>query len=141
MNTKQILNMASVVLLAFSAFAIVAVSLKAFNNPQKVMDLVQVQLPNNDAYSFIRGIYGGVGFTIFLTLIYLMIKDRLRGLIFAAVLWGSYAVSRVITIFNEGALGPFGTQWLTIETLLCLSAILLVFFHSQKRALAANESK
>ncbi len=133
--------MASVAFLAFSAFSIVAVSFMAFNNPQKVMDLVQVQLPNNVAYSSIRGIYGGVGFTIFLTLVYLMIKDRLRGLIFAAVLWGSYAISRVITIFSEGALGAFGRQWLTIETLLCVSAILLVFFHLQKRTLAANESK
>ncbi|MFM8912673.1 MAG: DUF4345 domain-containing protein [Flammeovirgaceae bacterium] len=141
MNSKRTLNVASVAFLAFSAVAILAVSLMAFNNPQHGMDMVQVQLPNTDAYSSIRGIYGGVGFTIFLTLVYLTIKDHLRGLNFAAVLWGFYAISRVITIFSEGALGAFGTQWLTIETLLCLMAILLLFFHSQKGALARNESK
>lgn len=128
MKTEKALSITIYTFMIFSAFAIAIVSLMAFQNPQAVMDLVQVNLPNTDAYSSIRGVYGGVGLTIFLTLTYLMIKDQTKGLVFASMLWGFYAMSRLITIFKEGNLGAFGNQWLTIESILCITALTLLSF-------------
>ena len=128
MKSKKIITLASGTFIGFSALSIVAVSLMAFVDPQAVMELVNVKLTNNDAYSSIRGVYGGVGLTLFLTLVYLGFSDQTKGLLFAAVLWGLYAVSRVITIFREGPLGDFGNQWLTIETGLCIAALILLSF-------------
>lgn len=132
MRTNKIINAAAVVLIIFSAFSMLMVSLMAFANPQSVMDLVQVQLPNNDSYSSIRGIYGGVGMVIIIQLIYLAVKDRKKGLAFLAMLWGFYALSRLITIAVEGPLGDFGTQWLTIESVLCLLSVALYFMYGKQ---------
>nr|WP_294902356.1 DUF4345 domain-containing protein [uncultured Lacibacter sp.] len=127
MKQHKLLRISSAVLIGFSAFAILMVSVMAFQSPQAVMDLVQVKLTNNDAFSSIRGVYGGVGLTIFISLLYLAFKDHTKGLVFAAILWGCYALSRVMTISIEGPLGAFGTQWLIIESVLCfLSLALLV---------------
>jgi Domain of unknown function (DUF4345) len=126
MKKNKVLSFAISAFIGFSAFAIIMVSAMAFLNPQQVMDLVQVKLTNTDAYSSIRGVYGGVGLTIFIALIYLMIKDHTRGLIFTAILWGLYAGSRLITIASEGPLGDFGTQWLLIESVLCVLALVLL---------------
>lgn len=127
MKQHKLLRISSAALIGFSAFAILMVSVMAFQSPQAVMDLVQVKLTNNDAFSSIRGVYGGVGLTIFISLLYLAFKDHTRGLAFAAILWGCYALSRVMTISIEGPLGAFGTQWLIIESVLCfLSLTLLV---------------
>lgn len=104
----------------------------AFMNPQSVMDLVQVQLPNNDAFSSIRGVYGGVGFTITTVIIYTLFKSRKTGLAFIALLWGTYAVSRLITIAVEGSLGDFGQQWLMIESSLCLMSLVLLLFYPEQ---------
>ncbi len=123
---RNILKFSSKGLILFSALSIAMVSAMAFNDPQAVMNLVGVQLPNTDAYSSIRGVYGGVGLTIFITLIYLAIKDYKKGLVFTSVLWGSYALSRLMTIAVEGSLGAFGNQWLMIESVLCLSSLILL---------------
>jgi hypothetical protein len=95
----------------------------AFNNPQSVMDLVAVKLHNTDAYSSIRGVYGGVGLTLFITLLYTMRKNLLESLGLLSILWGLYALSRVATILKEGSLGAFGNQWLAIETSFFLISI------------------
>ena len=126
MKTNRIVHVSSVVLLVFSALSLLYVSALALVNPQAVMDLVQVTLPNNDAYSSIRGVYGGVGLTLVISLIYLAVKDTRKGLVFLTMLWGFYAVSRLLTMALEGALGAFGKQWLTIESTLCLLALLLL---------------
>lgn len=103
------------------------------------MDLVQVQLPNNDAFSSIRGVYGGVGFTITVVILYTLFKNRKKGLAFNALLWGAYAASRLITIAAEGSLGSFGQQWLMIESSLCLmSLVLLLLYPEQKQTLAGR---
>ena len=128
MKSQKIISVAAASFIGFSAFSIISVSLMAFSDPQGVMDLVHVKLTNTDAYSSIRGVYGGVGLTIFLTLVYLGFRDQTKGLLFAAILWGLYAVSRLITIFREGPLGDFGNQWLTIESGLCLVALVLLSF-------------
>jgi len=106
-----------------SGLALLSVSIMAMISPQAVMDLVQVELTNTDAYSSIRGVYGGVGLSIFISLILLIKKHPSQALAFLALLWGFYALSRIMTIFIEGELGSFGNQWLYIESILFLLAI------------------
>lgn len=131
MKTQKIIRVLSIVFISFSALVLLSVSIMAFQNPQAVMDMVQVKLPNTDAFSSIRGVYGGVGLTIFLLLAYLIKTNVRLGLGFLTVLWGCYALSRTITLFAEGPLGDFGSQWLVTETVLCLMAGTLFIFNRQ----------
>jgi hypothetical protein len=114
-----------------SVLSISSVSIMALLNPQMVMDLVQVNLPNNDAYSSIRGVYGGVGLTLCVALVYTMQKNLLESLGLLGILWGSYAACRIITLFNEGQLGAFGNQWMKIELIFFIIAMFL--FQLNKR--------
>lgn len=98
------------------------------------MDLVQVQLGNTDAASSIRGVYGGVGLSICAALVYLLLRDTRLGVTFLTLFWGMYALSRLITIFAEGALGAFGSQWILIESLLCGTGLLLLLLTRRVRA-------
>lgn len=127
----QRINLFSRIYIWFSAISLLSVSLMAFVSPQAVMDLVQVKLSNTDAFSSIRGVYGGVGVTIFFWLLYTMKKDLRESLLFLSVFWGLYAVSRIITLMIEGPLGDFGTQWLGIEIVFCSLAILLLSLHKR----------
>lgn len=131
---QNIVKFSSKGLILFSGLSIVMVSAMAINDPQAVMDLVSVKLTNTDAYSSIRGVYGGVGLTIFATLLYLALKDYQKGLVFTALLWGSYALSRVLTIGMEGSLGAFGNQWLVIESVLCSLSLLLLLATMRQNA-------
>src|SRR5690606_40867694 len=115
MTTKVIYLSASKGFILFSALSLGYVALMAMLNPQSVMDLVGVKLPNTDAISSIRGIYGGVGITLVLLLVYLAFNETLKGLSFLAVFWGLYALSRIITWFSDCALGDFGTNRLVID--------------------------
>lgn len=115
----------------FSAMSLLTVSLMSFVNPQAVMDLVQVKLSNTDAFSSIRGVYGGVGLTIFLWLMHTLKKDVQESLLFLSLFWGLYAASRITTLMMEGPLGAFGKQWLGIETVFCAIAILLLFINKR----------
>lgn len=130
MNSRIIACVLSVVLIGITALGIGMVSLMAFINPQSVMDLVGVTLPNTDAYSSIRGVYGGAGMTICTALVYLAIKNQRLGLLFVALLCGFYALSRTITIYAEGPLGEFGQQWLVIESSICILALLIYYLRS-----------
>ncbi|MGV3587009.1 MAG: DUF4345 domain-containing protein [Adhaeribacter sp.] len=125
MKTQKTLRLAAQGFILLSAVSLLSVSLMAFANPQSVMDLVAVKLNNTDAFSSIRGVYGGVGLTLFLTLLYLLRQNFRKGLAFLCLLWGLYAVSRLITIFTEGPLGDFGTQWLITESVFFLVAFVL----------------
>lgn len=125
MQTQTIFKRIAQGFILVSAIALLSVSLMAFSNPQSVMSLVQVKLTNTDAFSSIRGVYGGVGLTLFISLLYLMVQDVQKGLLFLSLLWGFYALSRVITLFVEGPLGAFGRQWLIMETLFFIIALTL----------------
>ncbi|MBX2907519.1 MAG: DUF4345 domain-containing protein [Taibaiella sp.] len=129
MKKQKAIVIASRVFMGFSALCMLSVSLMAFANPQAVMDLVQVKLTNTDAFSSIRGVYGGVGFCLFLGIMYMAWKEVNRGLVFLALLWGAYALSRIITIYAEGRLGAFGTQWLITESSLFCIAMVLIMLH------------
>ncbi|MDQ4140102.1 MAG: DUF4345 domain-containing protein, partial [Bacteroidota bacterium] len=78
-------------------------------------------------FSSIRGVYGGVGLTLFISLVYLLRTDVIKGLGFLTLLWGFYALSRLITIFAEGSLGAFGKQWLFTETVFFIIAVVLLW--------------
>lgn len=127
--------------LALSALCMLSVSLLAFANPQAVMDLVEVKLSNTDAFSSIRGVYGGVGLTLFIILTYSMLYDILAGLKVTSLLWGFYAFSRVLTILLEGPLGAFGNQWLLIDTfffVISLLLLLVIYFKNPSKTYTAT---
>jgi hypothetical protein len=128
MTAKVIYLTASKGFILFSALSLAYVAIMAMVSPQSVMDLVGIKLPNTDAISSIRGIYGGVGITIVAMLLYLAFYQTAQGLSFLSVFWGSYALSRIITWFSEGALGEFGTNWLVIESIMCVAGIVLFAF-------------
>ena len=128
MKIKQILSQAFIIL---SALSIMSVSIMAFDNPQSVMDLVQVTLPNNDAFSSIRGVYGGAGFAIVISLLYSFRKHTKNALAFLMLLWGFYALSRMITIFKDGPLGDFGNLWIKTESVLFIISCVLFFWNKR----------
>lgn len=130
MNNRIILRVLSVVLIGLTSLGIGIVSLMAFVNPQSVMDLVGVSLPNTDASSSIRGVYGGAGMAIFIALVYLLIHHQKLGLLFVALICGLYAFSRIITIYAEGSLGEFGQQWLIIESSMCIIALQVYYLRA-----------
>ena len=139
MKKEKMIRIASVGFIAFSAFSLLSVSLMAFFDPQSVMDLVGVKLENTDAFSSIRGVYGGVGMALVISLIYLIRHNVKQALGFLALLWGFYALSRGITIFAEGPLGAFGTQWIITEAvLLSLAVVLLLLNRKEKVKILAS---
>jgi hypothetical protein len=123
MCINRLLSISSWLLIGISVMGILSVSFMAFGDPQAVMDLVQVKLDNTDAYSSIRGVYGGVGIAILGVLLYVVFTDRKAALGFIALFWGMYALSRLMTISVEGPLGDFGSQWLVIESTLSLLSL------------------
>ena len=134
MQTKSILKRAAQGFILLSGLALLSVSVMAFSNPQSVMDLVGVKLTNTDALSSIRGVYGGVGVTLFISLLYLMVRDVHKGLAFLSLLWGFYALSRTLTVYADGPLGAFGRQWLLIESVFCVIALLLLWANHKAAA-------
>lgn len=131
MKQQKTISILSTGFILLSAFSLLSVSLMAFHNPQTVMDLVSVHLTTNDAYSSIRGVYGGVGLTLFIILLYSLRRYRLQGLGLLSLLWGLYAVSRVYTVLKEGALGGFGKQWLVIESVFFVMALSLFLLNKK----------
>ncbi|MBL7847331.1 MAG: DUF4345 domain-containing protein [Cyclobacteriaceae bacterium] len=125
MKKEKLIRKASLGFVALSSLSILAVSAMAFVSPQSVMDLVAVKLTNTDAVSSIRGIYGGAGLTIVIALVYLSRKDIRESLAFLILLWGLYALSRMITWMTDGPLGDFGTQWILLESIFCGIGMLL----------------
>jgi len=133
MNVPRNIKITSQIYVGFSAISLGYVALLSLYSPQSTMDLVATTLPNNDAISSIRGIYGGVGLVITIQLIYLLIKDLHKGLLFLSMFWGAYAISRLITILSDGPLGDFGKQWIVIESLFCAIAIILLVLTKKHR--------
>jgi len=126
MKKQSMVRWYSMAFILFSALSIGSVSFMALADPQAVMQLVQVKLGNTDAYSSIRGVYGGVGMALVVMLLYCAFRDRRNGLRFLVLLWGGYVLSRLITMKVEGALGAFGTQWLWIEASLFVVGLSLL---------------
>ena len=138
MRTNRLLGIAAWTLIVISAISMGMVSAMAFLDPQSVMDLVQVELANTDAYSSIRGVYGGVGVTLLVVLLVLARRDRSEAMGFLGLLWGMYALSRVMTIAMEGALGAFGSRWILIETVLCAASFAVYIALRQRKPMRTN---
>lgn len=119
------------VFIGLCMFSLGYVSILSLISPQATMDLVGTPLPNNDALSSIRGVYGGVGVSIVLLLGYLFKNNVSKGLQFLGIFWALYAVSRIITILVDGPLGDFGTQWLTIEIVFSIISFVMFYFTSK----------
>jgi hypothetical protein len=134
MNVQKIAKISSQIFIGFSAFSVGYVALFALFSPQATMDLVATPLPNTDAISSIRGIYGGVGLVITIQLIYLLLKNYYKGLVFLSLFWGAYAISRLITIFVDGSLGEFGNQWIVIESTFSVIAIILLLVSKKHKS-------
>jgi Domain of unknown function (DUF4345) len=133
MNAQKIVRISSQIYMGLSILSLMYVSLLSLYSPQTTMSLVSTPLPNTDAVSSIRGIYGGVGLVITITLIYLLLNDLQKGLVFLAFFWFSYAISRLITIWVDGPLGDFGSQWIRIESGMAFVAlVLLLLFRSNR---------
>lgn len=132
MNKKRITHFSGKAFAWLSVASLGYVSILSLFDPHATMALVNVDLTNNDAISSIRGIYGGVGITIVISLIYLLIKDLSKALLFLSIFWGAYAASRLITILVDGALGAFGNQWLVIETVFCAIAVSLTMLNNRQ---------
>lgn len=109
-----------------SLLSLAYVSIMAWVNPIAVMNLVAVDLPNTDALSSIRGVYGGVGFLLIAVFVYLIRMDLPIAVSFLTLFWGLYAISRMFTTIIDGPLGSFGTHWLFIESSLCIVGLVLV---------------
>ncbi len=131
MKNYPILKFANYTFIGFCTLSLLYVSVLAFINPQLVMDLVAVELKNTDAYSSIRGIYGGVGLAVVIMLVYFMFKNQPLGLVFLGLIWSLYAISRLITIFVEGTLGNFGSQWLVTESTLAILSLILLYLNKK----------
>lgn len=134
MKTLQLYSIVARSFVFLSVLSLAYVALLAMVNPQAVMDLVGVSLPNTDAISSIRGIYGGVGITLCIVLVYLGCYHVKEGLLFLSLFWGSYAVSRFITSVVEGALGDFGNTWIVIEACFCFTGIVLLLLNRKLKA-------
>lgn len=131
MDAEKNIKIASKIYIGFSAFSLGYVAILSLISPQSTMNLVATPLPNTDAISSIRGIYGGVGLIITIQLIYLLIKDYKKGLLFLILFWGAYAISRLITMFVDGSLGTFGNQWMVIESTFCVLGVVLLFLNKK----------
>jgi hypothetical protein len=125
--------LATRIYMLLSLLALFAFSLMALLSPQSVMDFVQVKLPNTDALSSIRGVYGGVGITICLSLVYLFLLHPEKGAAFLSVFWGAYAFSRLITMVSDGPLGDFGNQWFLIESFMGILGLGFWYILNAKR--------
>ncbi len=118
----------------FSATNIFSVSAMAFFSPQAVMDLVSTNLPNTDAISSIRGVYGGVGLCIVIGLLHTLRRSLAQSLSFLLLFWGLYATSRLVTLLADGPLGNFGWRWLAIEAFLAVAAFALRYRLGRQQA-------
>jgi hypothetical protein len=127
MNSKK-LRVINSLFIGVSAISLFSVSVMAFYNPQAVMDLVAVKLNNTDAFSSIRGVYGGAALAMVIFLVSTIKQQQKTALFFLSLLWGLYAFSRAVTILVDGPLGNFGTQWIITETILFSIAILLYIY-------------
>jgi hypothetical protein len=125
MSTTKFVRRSNSLFIAISLLALTSVSLLSLYDPQSTMDLVKVHLGNTDALSSIRGVYGGVGITIIVSILYLAFTQKKLAVNFLTLFWGSYAVSRLITMMADGPLGTFGNQWIVIESIFCVTGLVL----------------
>lgn len=132
MKNHRSLELATWGLVIVSALGVLSVSLSALFDPKGVMALVHTPLDNTDAYSSVRGVFGGVGITLAAIMVWVFRRDRTATVGFIALFWGNYALCRALTIAVDGPLGDFGNRWIGIESALAVCA--LVVYALRRRA-------
>jgi hypothetical protein len=88
MKTSKFLEFATWTIVAISALGTLSVSLTALLDPAGVMALVHTPLDNTDAFSSIRGVFGGVGITLAAAMVWIFRRDRTAAMGFLAMFWG-----------------------------------------------------
>jgi len=122
---KKSMTIIAYVCIGLFALSLLYISILAWVDPKAVMAFVGVALPNNDALSSIRGVYGGVGIFLVAVSVIVSIRNVQNGLLFFTAFWWMYAISRILTIGMDGSLGEFGSTWLKIELTFGLLAFVL----------------
>ena len=115
------------VFLVLVGLAFLNIAVQAFIDPQSVMDFVDVQLNNVSARNSTRAYYGGVNLTFALFLIYGAFRMKREALILAALYGGGFVLGRLYSILLEGTPSSFIFTWLTIESVLTLVALTLLY--------------
>lgn len=125
MKTNRPLETATWAIVLLSALGTLSVSVTSLLDPKGVMALVHTPLDNTDAYSSVRGVFGGVGLTLAAVMVWVFRRDRTAAMGFIALFWGNYALCRALTIAMDGPLGAFGNQWIGIEATLAVCALVV----------------
>ena len=115
------------VFLVLVGLAFLNIDVQGFIDPQSVMDFVDVQLNNVSARNSTRAYYGGVNLTFALFLIYGAFRMKREALILAALYGGGFVLGRLYSILLEGTPSSFIFTWLTIESVLTLVALTLLY--------------
>ncbi|MGB1207367.1 MAG: DUF4345 domain-containing protein [Chitinophagales bacterium] len=115
------------VFLVLVGLAFLNIAVQAFIDPQSVMDFVDVQLNNVSARNSTRAYYGGVNLTFALFLIYGAFRMKREALILAALYGGGFVLGRLYSILLEGTPSSFIFTWLTIESVLTVVALTLLY--------------
>ncbi|HWJ29652.1 MAG TPA: DUF4345 family protein [Flavisolibacter sp.] len=133
MKQIRIINISTILLVSFSATAILMASIMIFFHHQRVMNVLKVNLPGAYTRSFMLALYGIVGLAAGLSMIYIFIKNQRKGLSFLTLLWGFYAASRLMTILFNGSLNDFG-RWLFIDSMLFMVSVVLLLMQPERKS-------
>lgn len=128
MKTRQTVKLFLQAFILFSILNLLTWSVIPFMSLQAIRNLVTIRLPDTTALSSIRGVYGGMGLTLFISLLYLQFTNLRHSLAILCLLSGVVALSPIIITFSEGTLGAFSSQWLLTESLVIGNAAPLLFF-------------
>lgn len=131
MNT---VNVVVKVFLIVVGLAFLNVAVQAFIDPQTVMDFVSVKLENINARNSTRAYYGGVNLIFALFFIYGAFNMKREALLLASLYGGGFVLGRLYSIFTEGQPNSFILTWLTIETVMTIVSMTLLFL-LKKRSL------
>lgn len=114
------------IFLIIIALAFLNIGVQAFNNPQSIMDFVNVKLGNVDALNSIRAYYGGVNSIFACYIFYGAFKNQKTALTLCALYGGGFVIGRIYSILVEGMPGSFIWTWLAIETVLTVVSLFLL---------------
>ena len=102
------------------------IALQALADPQTVMSFVDVELGNVTARNSIRALYGGVNLAFALFWLYAAFRAQREGLILGALYTGGFVLGRLLSIALDGTPGAFAMQWLAVEGVCAVGAVMLL---------------
>ncbi len=114
------------------AFAMVGV--QALLTPQAVMDNVAITLDNISALSSTRAMYGGVNLLFGLFCLYGAFRASREALILVALYTIGFVIGRSFSIFADGMPNSFVLTWFTVEAVVAVIAVFLLYNSYRKSA-------